>query len=113
LSAQAGQAIGAIESIVPAAQLVKEMMEQFVEVVHGLGSLGGQVNEGAARPAPRRGWRGPPPAPSHASCLGPPRGGGGVGPPPHLTPHASARSGGQVPAGAKVTNIEVPTKASL
>jgi len=39
---QAGQAVGAIESVVPAALLVKEMMQELVKAMHILGRIGSQ-----------------------------------------------------------------------
>eukprot|EP00935_MAST-01C_sp_MAST-1C-sp1_P001829 g1829.t1 len=41
--AQAGQAIGAINSVPPAAALVKSMMEELVETLQSMGKLGNQV----------------------------------------------------------------------
>ena len=45
--AQAGQVVGAIDSVIPAATLVADMMDMLVEVTQRLGRIGGQVPAGA------------------------------------------------------------------
>jgi|EP01046_Picozoa_sp_COSAG06_P025546 hypothetical protein len=45
--AQAGQAIGAINDVPPAAALVKSMMEELVAALQLMGKIGSQVPSGA------------------------------------------------------------------